>query len=55
MHKVDGESGGEEEGDITMSQVTGFYKKMFNELKPKPKGDSGQEFAEANVDGSHSD
>lgn len=55
MHKVDGETANEGEDDITMSQVTGFYKEMFNEFKPKPKAQGATEFAEPNSDGSHMD
>jgi hypothetical protein len=55
MHKVDGESAGEGNDEISMSQVTGFYKEMFNEFKPKPKAQGATEFAEQNPDGSHMD
>lgn len=58
VHKVDGENQSEGEDDITMSQVTGFYKEMFNELKPKQKpagASTSGEDAQQTFDGSHMD
>lgn len=55
MHKVDGENQSEGGDDITMSQVTGFYKEMFNELKPKAKPAGAQEEQSQTFDGSHMD
>lgn len=50
-----GEGEAKDEGDITMSQVTGFYKEMWGELKPKQKAQGSSQEASSSSDGSHMD
>jgi hypothetical protein len=48
VHKVEKEKGGEDA--ITLGQVAGFYKGMWNTLKPEDKP-AGEEIEES--DGGH--
>lgn len=55
VHKIEQDGEQKDSDEITMANVTEFYKNVFNEFKPKPKTEEEKqsEAKQVDLDGGH--